>query len=321
MMKALKKILNTAGVLLCAMLFLAGCGKKENKIRIGVSIPAADHGWTGGVVYWAQQAKKAIESKDPSVEILLTTAQNSSDQVNKIENLMTRGVKALVLLPHEPAPLTGICEQLKKRGIFLTVVDRSLAKEVQDLEVVGDNSLFGQRCAEEMAKRLKGKGNILVMEGIPCSVNTLRVEAFRKVMKKYPQIKVLESASAYWNQEKALKLMENFLQKHKKVDAVWAGDDDVLLGALKAYKESKRNDIQFFIGGGGSKQIIKMVLDHDALVPVDVTYPPRMIARGIEYAVAAAKGEKLPASRRIVIPADVITKENADRFYFPDSIY
>ena len=308
-------------LLLCGVFFLAGCGKKENKILIGVSIPAADHGWTGGVVYWAQQAKKNIESKDPGVEVLLTTAQNSADQVNKIENLMTRGVKALVVLPHEPAPLTGICEQVKQRGIHLTVVDRSLARNVQDLEVVGDNALFGQRCAEEMAKRLKGKGNILVMEGIPCSVNTLRVEAFRKVMKKYPQIRILESASAYWNQEKALRLMENFLQKYKKVDAVWAGDDDVLIGALKAYKESKRKDIRFFIGGGGSKEIIKMVLDRDALVPVDVTYPPRMIANGIEYAVAAAKGQKLPESKRIVIPAEIITGENAKNFYFPDSIY
>ena len=159
------------------------------------------------------------------------------------------------------------------------------------------------------------------MEGIPCSVNTLRVEAFRKVLKQYPQIKILESASAYWNQEKALKLMENFLQKHKKVDAVWAGDDDVLLGALKAYKESKRKDIRFFIGGGGSKEIIKMVLDHDALVPVDVTYPPRMIARGIEYTVSAIRDGKIPADKRIVIPAEVITGDNAKNFYFPDSIY
>ena len=66
-------------LLLCGVFFLAGCGKKENKILIGVSIPAADHGWTGGVVYWAQQAKKNIESKDPGVEVLLTTAQNSAD--------------------------------------------------------------------------------------------------------------------------------------------------------------------------------------------------------------------------------------------------
>ena len=309
--------------LCCAALVLfTGCGKKDDgKIRIGVSIPSADHGWTGGVVYWAEQTKKDFERKDPRIEIILSTARDSSEQVNKIENLMVQGIKALVVLPQEPAPLTGVCSQVKDRGIYLVVVDRGLEKNVQDLTVAGDNSEFGRRCAEEMAKRLKGKGNILIMEGVPCEVNTLRVNAFKNVMKKYPDIKILESQTSNWSQEKGLKLMENFLQKYKQIDAVWAGDDDVLIGALKAYAESKRKDVKFFIGGGGAKAIVKRVLDKDPLVPVNVTYPPRMIAYGIEFAVAAAKGKPTAKSKREVIPAEVITPANAKYFYQPNSPY
>ncbi len=187
--------------------------------------------------------------------------------------------------------------------------------------MAGDNAEFGRRCGEEMAKRLNGKGNILIMEGVPCEVNTLRVNAFRTVMKQYPGIKILESQTSGWSQEKGLKLMENFLQKYKKIDAVWAGDDDVLIGALKAYSESKRKDIQFFIGGGGAKAVVKRVLDKDPLVPVNVTYPPRMIAHGIEYAVAAAKGKPTAKGKRVVIPAEVITPANAKYFYQPNSPY
>jgi len=309
--------------LCCAALVLfTGCGKKDDgKIRIGVSIPSADHGWTGGVVYWAEQTKKDFERKDPRIEIILSTARDSSEQVNKIENLMVQGIKALVVLPQEPAPLTGVCSQVKDRGIYLVVVDRGLEKNVQDLTVAGDNSEFGRRCAEEMAKRLKGKGNILIMEGVPCEVNTLRVKAFRQVMSKYPDIKILESQTSNWSREKGLKLMENFLQKYKQIDAVWAGDDDVLTGALKAYAESKRKDVKFFIGGGGAKAIVKRVLDKDPLVPVNVTYPPRMIAYGIEFAVAAAKGKPTAKSRREVVPAEVITPANAKYFYQPNSPY
>ena len=313
----------TLSALCCAALvFLSGCGKKDDgKIRIGVSIPSADHGWTGGVVYWAEQTKKDLERKDPKLEIILSTAKDSSEQVNKIENLMVQGIKALVVLPQEPAPLTGICSQVKQRGVYLVVVDRGLDKNIQDLTVAGDNSEFGRRCAEEMAKRLKGKGNILIMEGVPCEVNTLRVNAFKNVMKKYPDIRILESQTSNWSQEKGLKLMENFLQKYKKIDAVWAGDDDVLIGALKAYSESKRKDVKFFIGGGGAKAIVKRVLDKDPLVPVNVTYPPRMIAYGIEFAVAAAKGKPTAKSKREVIPAEVITPANAKYFYQPNSPY
>ena len=313
----------TLSALCCAALvFLSGCGKKDDgKIRIGVSIPSADHGWTGGVVYWAEQTKKDLERKDPKLEIILSTAKDSSEQVNKIENLMVQGIKALVVLPQEPAPLTGICSQVKYRGVYLVVVDRGLDKNIQDLTVAGDNAEFGRRCAEEMAKRLKGKGDILIMEGVPCEVNTLRVNAFKNVMKKYPDIKILESQTSNWSQEKGLKLMENFLQKYKKIDAVWAGDDDVLIGALKAYAESKRKDVKFFIGGGGAKAIVKRVLDKDPLVPVNVTYPPRMIAYGIEFAVAAAKGKPTAKSKREVIPAEVITPANAKYFYQPNSPY
>ena len=304
------------------LVFLPGCGKKENgKIRVGVSIPSADHGWTGGIVWWAEQTKRDLESKDPNLEIILSTAKDSSEQVNKIENLLVRGVKSLVVLPQEPAPLTGVCEQVKRRGVYLVVVDRGLQKEIQDLTVAGDNAEFGRRCGEEMAKHLKGKGSVLIMEGVPCQVNTLRVNAFRSVMKRYPGIRILESQTSNWSQEKGLKLMENFLQKYKKIDAVWAGDDDVLTGALKAYSESGRKDIQLFIGGGGSKAIVKRVMDKDPLVPVNVTYPPRMIARGIECAAAAAKGKPDVKGKRIIIPAEVITPVNAKYFYHPNSPY
>ena len=179
------RFISLSALFCAALLLLTGCGKKDDgKIRIGVSIPSADHGWTGGVVWWAEQTKKELERKDPKIEIILSTAKDSSEQVNKIENLMVQGIKALVVLPHEPAPLTGVCSQVKDRGIYLVVVDRGLQKNIQDLTVAGDNSEFGRRCAEEMVKRLNGKGNILIMEGVPCEVNTLRVKAFRNVMKK-----------------------------------------------------------------------------------------------------------------------------------------
>ena len=94
------RFISLSALCCAALLILTGCGKKDDgKIRIGVSIPSADHGWTGGVVYWAEQTKKDFERKDPRIEIILSTARDSSEQVNKIENLMVQGIKALVVLP------------------------------------------------------------------------------------------------------------------------------------------------------------------------------------------------------------------------------
>ena len=170
-------------------------------------------------------------------------------------------------------------------------------------------------------KAIGGQGKIVVMEGVLCQVNTDRVEAFKKVIAAHPGITVLDSQPTDWSTEKALKLMENYLQKYPQIDAVWAGDDDVLVGALKAYQESGRKDIRAFIGGGGSKTIVKRVMDKDPLIPFDVTYPPRMILNGVENAIKGLKGEIPEGQKTVVVPAETITPENAKDFYYPESVY
>lgn len=297
------------------------------KIKIGVAIPSADHGWTGGIVWYAKKAIADWQKKDKNVEFFLVTAGSASEQVDKIEDLMVKGIDALVVLAHDSAPLTPVVEKAKKRGIYIVSVDRGLTKPVEDVYVAGDNPGMGRVSAEWMAKELKGKGDIVVLEGIPCVINTERVEAFKEVMKDYPGIRILDSQPAYWSTQKGLEIMENYLQKYKEIDAVWAQDDDVLKGVLQAYKESGRKDIKLFLGGAGSKDIIKMVMDGDKLVRADVTYPPSMIATGISMAVMGLRGQalsgfyqqKIPS--KIILAAELITKENAKDYYVKDSIF
>jgi len=138
-------------------------------------------------------------------------------------------------------------------------------------------------------------------------------------------VKILESQPAMWDTQKGLQIMETYLQKYKKIDAVWAQDDDVLIGVLKAYQESKRKDIKLMLGGAGSKIMIKKVMDGDPLVKADVTYPPNMIATGITLGVHGAKGTSIPgfyqAPGKVVVNADLITKENAKQYYVPESVF
>jgi len=297
------------------------------KIRIGVSIPTADHGWTGGINWWAQKAIKEWQAKDPDVTFFLVTADSPAKQVADVEDLMVKGIDALVILAHDSAPLTPIVEKVYNEGIFVVSVDRGLTKPVEHVYVAGDNPGLGRVSAEWMAKELNYKGSIVVLEGIPCVINSERVDAFNEVMKKYPNIKILDSQPAYWSTQKGLEIMENYLQKYDKIDAVWAQDDDVLKGVLQAYKESRRKDILFFLGGAGSKEIIKMVMDGDKQVRADVTYPPSMIGTGISMAVMSLRGEKLNGfyqnqiPSKIILAAELITVGNAKSYYEPDSIF
>jgi len=173
-----------------------------------------------------------------------------------------------------------------------------------------------------------GKGEMVVIEGIPCVINSERVDTFKETLaKKAPAIKILDSQPGNWDTQKALEIMTNYLQKFKKIDAVWCQDDDMLVGVLQAYKESGRSDIKVFLGGAGSKVMIKKVMDGDPLVKADVTYPPSMIASGISLAIYGARNQplagfyqgKIPS--KIVLAAELVTKENAKAYYQPSSIY
>jgi ribose transport system substrate-binding protein len=85
--------------------------------------------------------------------------------------------------------------------------------------------------------------------------------------------------------------------------------------------------VQFFLGGAGAKEIIKMVMDGDKLVRADVTYPPSMIGTGISMAVMSLRGTKLNGfyqnqiPSKIILAAELIVKENAKNYYEPESIF
>ena len=302
----------------------APAAEPAKKLKIGISVPSATHGWTGGVVWSANRAKKLLEKENKDVEVIVTTGATTAEQAARIENLIARKVDALVMLCQAPGPLTPVCERAKEQGIYLVIVSNPLLKPIHDHFVNGDNRSLGEAAAEAIGTLIEGKGDILVMEGIPCPINTDRVEGFKAVLaEKYPGIRIMESQPAWWNTEKGMNLMEVYLQKYKKIDAVWAGDDDVLIGALKAYRNIDRKYNKAMDVGGGSKLIVKRVNDKDPVVKATVTYSPRMVEVGARKALEGLRNGKKPVDgiRETLIKSEIVTPDNARDHYFPDSVY
>lgn len=292
----------------------------QNKPNIGVAIPAATHGWAGGVVYWANRTKGELEKQYPGLKVTVKTAGSAAEQANQVQDLVTANkIDTLIILPFESAPLTQPVAQVKGKGVFVTVVDRGLTDpKAQDAYVAGDNPGFGKVAAEHMAKAMGGKGDIVVLRGIPTVIDNQRVDAFNAVMKTHPGIKILDAKHGNWNRDDAFKVMQDYLTRFKTIDAVWASDDDMAVGVQKAIEQAKRTDIKLVLGGAGSKEYIKKVMDGDKIVTANVTYSPSMIADAMKLTAAArVKGEKMPATT--IIPSVLITKENAKNYYVPDS--
>jgi ribose transport system substrate-binding protein len=332
---------------LSSLLFLvviaAGCGggNEQKKIKIGVSVPAADHGWTAGVGYWA----KTEMEKYPDIEWVYATANEPGKQTSDIEDMMTQNVNGLVILATESAPITPVAKKAKDRGIFLVSVDRGFTEPVADVFIEGDNTAFGTKSAQYIADRLQGKGKIVILRGIPSTVDTARYDAAMNVFNANKGIEVLAAQPGMWNQQKALEVTQSYLASYPKIDAVWASDDDMALGAEKAIKEAGRTNQIWMLGGAGMKDIVKRVMDKDPMYPADITYPPAMIAAGIDLAaaqlkdgsIAAAAGKtpehlgitkeqldeaaKQQGPKKVTIPVFLITPENASKYYFPESVF
>jgi ribose transport system substrate-binding protein len=307
------------------MLFAFVGSSYAAKYKVGVSVPSADHGWTAGLLWWANKAAADLKDKEKDIEFYVVASSSGSKQVGDVEDLMIKGIDALVILPHNPATLQKVIEEAYGEGIYTVVVDRELAHPAQNVFIAGDNTGLGRVGGQWLAKEMSGKGNIVVIEGLQIPINKQRVDAFNDVMADYPNIKILDSQPGDWSTQKALAVMENFLQKHPKIDAVWCQDDDMLKGVLKAIEESGRTDIKTVLGGAGSKDIIEMVQHGNKMVRATVTYSPSMIASGIALAVHGVKNEKLGylyhEPSRVILGADLVTKENAAEYYFEDAAY
>ena len=169
-------LLSKTRILLAIFLLSIASGSIAQSVTIGVSIPSATHGWAGGLNFHAEQSKARLEAENPDLKIVLVTANSASEQANDLEDLVAiHNIDALVILPFESAPLTGPVRNVKRRGVFVTVVDRGLSEEgIADVYVAGNNAEMGRVSAEYIKEALDNTGDIVVLRGIPTVIEALK---------------------------------------------------------------------------------------------------------------------------------------------------
>jgi ribose transport system substrate-binding protein len=311
----LKKIIGVAFIAAA----LASTAMAQEKKTIGVSIPAADHGWTAGVVYHAERVAELIRKEHPDANVIVKTSPDPASQANAIQDLAVQGLDALVILPTDPDPLVNAIKEVKAAGTFVTIVDRApsvMDNSVRDLYVAGNNPALGQT-AGEYIKANTPDAQVVVIRGLPIPIDQQRQDGFDKGIEG-SNVKVLDRQFGNWNRDDAFKVMQDYLTKYPKIDVVWCQDDDMAVGVLQAIEQAGRTDIQYVVAGAGSKDMVKRVMDGDKMIPVDVLYPPAMVGTAMEL-TAAAIFNQVPVHGTYTLDATLITKENAKNYYFPDS--
>jgi ribose transport system substrate-binding protein len=304
--KVLKKLLVLI-LSLVTMFSLVACnseagssegGKEDDTLKIGISLPSATHGWMGALIDSAEKQAKALKESD-GIEYVMTNAADPNKQANDVDDLIAQDVDVIVMLPIESAALSPVGQKVKDAGIPLVIVDRELENDAATVVVKGDNEGIGVNAGKYFVEKLKGRG-----------------AGFKEAMEN-SDIEIIASQSGDFSTEKSLEVMQNILQAHPEIDAVFTQDDGMALGVLQAIKEAGRKDIQFVTGAGGGKAVFEDMKE-DGLITATFLYSPTMVEDAVKIAADIAKGNK-PAESMVVKEATQVTKDNVDEFYDPES--
>jgi len=317
-----KKLLGYAAAALTAFALAVPAttfAQEAKKVTIGVSIPAADHGWTAGVVFHAERVAKLLMAEHKGLNVIVKTSADPASQANAVQDLAVQGIDALVILPTDPDQLVSAIQQVKDDGKFVALVDRAPSvndNTIRDLYVAGNNPALGEVAGQYIAKTTP-EAEVVIIRGLPIPIDQQRQDGFDKGIAG-SKVKVLDRQYGNWSRDDAFRVMQDYLTKYPKIDVVWCQDDDMAVGVLEAIQQAKRTDIKYVIGGAGSKDMIKKVMDGDKMMPVNVLYPPAMVATAMEL-TAGNFYDQVPVSGNYILDATLITKDNAESFYFADS--
>jgi len=248
------------------------------------------------------------KAKELGYKLIVEDSQNdSSKELSNVEDLIQQKVDVLLINPVDSDAVVTAIKEANSKNIPVITLDRAANGGKVVCHIASDNVKGGEMAAEFIAKALNGKGNVVELEGIPgTSAARDRGKGFDEAIAKYPDIKIVAKQAADFDRSKGLSVMENILQAQPKIDAVFAQNDEMALGAIKAIEAANRTGI-IVVGFDGTEDALKAIKEGKMAATI-AQQPALMGSLGVEMADKYLKGEKIPS----FIPAELklITKEN-----------
>ncbi|GAB2587429.1 hypothetical protein GCM10027168_20300 [Streptomyces capparidis] len=291
-------------------LTLTACGSSSassSDMKIGMSLSTLNNPFFVAVRAGAQQ-----EAKAQKVSLTVTDAQNdASQQANQIQNFISQNDKAIIINPVDSDAAGPAVKGANNAKIPAVAVDRGVNNAKTATTVASDNVAGGKLGAKALAELLGGKGEIVVLQGQPgTSAARDRGAGFAEGIKAYPGIKVVAEQPANFDRTQGMDVMSNLLQAHPGIKGVFAENDEMALGAVKALgaKAGKSVKVVGFDGTGDGLTAIK-----NGTLSATVAQQPSLLGKlAVENAVKAAKGEKVDSV--VNVPVKVVTSENVAQF-------
>ncbi|ASR47309.1 D-ribose ABC transporter substrate-binding protein RbsB [Paenibacillus kribbensis] len=246
-------------------------------IKIGLSISTLNNPF-----FVSLKDGVVAEAKKQGLQVIVVDAQNdSAKQSNDVEDLMQQGVNALLINPTDSSAISTAVQSANTSNIPVITLDRSADKGDVKTLVASDNVEGGRMAARYLVEHAGKGAKVIELEGVPgASATRERGKGFHEVADK--ELKVIAKQAADFDRTKGLNVMENLLQGNPDVQAVFAHNDEMALGAIEAIQSSGKNIP--VIGFDGNEDALKSI--KEGKLTATVAQQPELIG---QLAVQAAK--------------------------------
>lgn len=235
--------------------------------------------------------------------IVLDSQNDPSKELANVEDLTVRGVKAILINPTDSDAVSNAIAMINRTKIPVLTLDRGATRGKVASHIASDNVAGGKMAGDFIAQKLGKGARVIQLEGLAgTSAARDRGEGFKQAVKAN-NLKVLASQPADFDRTKGLNVMENLLASHGTLQAVFAQNDEMALGALRALAAAGKK--AFVVGFDGTDDGVAAVKRGD--MAGTIAQQPALIgALGVETAAKVLKGEKVAAY--IPVPLKVVTK-------------
>lgn len=244
------------------------------------------------------------KAKELGYNLVVLDSQNDpAKELSNVEDVTVRGAKVLLINPTDSEAVGTAVAVANKKNIPVITLDRGANKGNVVSHIASDNVAGGKMAGDFIAEKIGKNAKVIQLEGIAgTSAARERGEGFKQAIEAN-QFELLASQPADFDRTKGLNVMENLLASHGSAKAVFAQNDEMALGALRAIRASGKNIL--VVGFDGTDDAVKAV-NGGQLAATIAQQPEKIGELGVKVADKVLKGEKVEA--QIPVPLKVISK-------------
>lgn len=261
---------------------------------------------------------KEVAEEVGSVDVIVLAGSSESSYEEQL-NLMQKAIK-------DKVDAIGLCSKIDVGDIVVKANKVNIPTfvfNVSELKMTPPGKIVSYVCYEQkeagkkvgqfLAKLLRTKGNVAIIEGIPDESDSIdRKRGFIEALKKYPAMNIVASKPADWDREKAKLVTRELLKKYPNIDAFFCLSDEMALGAVDVIKEAGKMDKIFTIGLDGNQNALQSIRNGELFATLNTN--PIGMGKIMMRTVLRNTIKEEVISQKTKSPIMIVDFENVDQY-------